>query len=91
MARPPLHERPLGEQWLHAILAPRNFGRNAVVVVILVILAFHNQILWWLNAQLANPNSALNALIVLAIAIWAFYFFFVRPWLPKKKKGKGDH
>lgn len=91
MARPPLHERSILEQWLDFIFSPKHFRAKAIVVAVIVAWLFGNQIIAWLNAQLADPNSALNALIVLAIAIWALYFFFIRPWLPKKKKGKNDH
>ncbi len=86
MARRPNRpaREPLVDQWFHFLFTPRNLVR-IIGTVILISLA---------RDAYLHPDDAINFAITmgtLAGVFYAIWYFLIRPFMPKKKKGNGGH
>jgi hypothetical protein len=79
-----MHERPLGEQWLHAILAPRHLLIKAAVVAGIVFCFLSPS----MRAQVLN-GAIYYGVVFLMVFIGLKMILGV--FIPPKKKKKGDH
>ncbi len=80
MARGPLHERSLLEQWMHFIFAPRHVLLKAGILGAVVFLFLSP---FW-------QQQVIQYVVTIAVVILGFAMIF-GAIKPKKTKKKGDH
>jgi H+/gluconate symporter-like permease len=94
MARGPQHTRR--NEWIHFFLGspPRFFWTALGLFVLFAALAPNAAAIAMsniMNAFILAFGPTLGILLQIAIAVWAIWFFFIQPFVPKKKKKKDSH